>query len=112
MKWQIFSTASGAVLNGLCFGPLPYSSQEIWEELVGRFFVFFKFFGGAPPMVFSLCETVTFEPLLGLGRARGFLGSSELVGRFFPCSEWFVLRSSSLFLAGATLGAVEQMFWE
>ena len=56
-------------------------------------------------MVFFLCETVTFEPLSGLGRARGFLGCSELVGRFFPCSEWFVLRSSSLFL----VGALEQM---
>ena len=31
---------------------------------------------------------------------------SELVGRFFPCSEWLVLRSSSSFL----VGALEQMF--
>ena len=36
----------------------------------------------------------------------------ELVGRFFPCSEWFVLRSSSLFLVGALeqmFGAIQQM---
>ncbi len=29
----------------------------------------------------------------------------ELVGFFVPCSEWFVLRSYSLFIAGA----LEQM---
>ena len=37
----------------------------------------------------------------------------ELLGRFLPCSEWFVLRSSSLFLVGGVdqiLGGVEQMF--
>ena len=37
----------------------------------------------------------------------------ELLGRFFPCSEWFVLQSSSLFLVGAVdqiLGGFEQIF--
>ncbi len=78
--WQIFIP----VLNGLCFGPLPYSSQEIWEVLVGRFFGdFFYVFFGAPPMVFSLCETVTFEPLLGPGRARGFLGNFGAIWQTF-----------------------------
>ena len=36
----------------------------------------------------------------------------ELVGSFLPCSEWFVLRSSSLFLVGALeqiFGAIQQM---
>ena len=36
----------------------------------------------------------------------------ELLGRFVPCSEWFVLRSSSLFLVGALeqmFGAIQQM---
>ena len=52
-----------------------FGAIQQMEELVGRFFgVFFYVFLGAPPMVFSSCETVTFEPLLGPDRARGFLG--------------------------------------
>ena len=43
--------------------------------------------------------------LLGHFRSPAGLGvfgaAEELVGSFSPCSEWFVLRSSSLFLVGA-----------
>ena len=43
------------VLIGLCFGPLPYSSQEIWEELVGRFFAdFYVFVGDSADGVFFM----------------------------------------------------------
>ena len=56
VKWKIFwGLFQSAVLNGFCFGPLPYSVQETWEELVGIFFgVFSMFFGGSADGVFFM----------------------------------------------------------
>ena len=48
----------------------------------------------------SLCEMVTFRPFSKPRWAGVFGAAEELVGSFSPCSEWFVLRSSSLFLVG------------
>ena len=56
---------------------------------------------GLLPMVFLFVKW----SLLGHFRSPAGLGvfgaAEELVGSFSPCSEWFVLRSSSLFLVGA-----------
>ncbi len=68
-------------------GALEQMFGAIQQMEVADFLVFFLCFLGAPPLAFSLCETVTFEPLSGPGRARGFLGPFGASWQIFPCSE-------------------------
>ena len=58
-------------------------TQQV-EELVGNLFVVFSmFFWGLRRWRFLLCETVIFEPLLGLGWATGFVGLFGASWQFF-----------------------------